>query len=73
MSRFAAFGKFLPHFIDFFLCFLPDLLKGLGTTLLLTAEGLAADGPADKWLVDPPREGAVDRAHPSTSILSLVR
>jgi len=24
----------------------------------LTPEALAADGPADKWLVDPPREGA---------------
>jgi 23S rRNA (uracil1939-C5)-methyltransferase len=24
----------------------------------LTADALAADGPADKWLVDPPREGA---------------
>jgi 23S rRNA (uracil1939-C5)-methyltransferase len=24
----------------------------------LTADTLAADGPADKWLVDPPREGA---------------
>ncbi len=25
----------------------------------MTAEQLAADGPADKWLVDPPREGAL--------------
>ena len=29
-------------FFEFFIRFLPDLLKGAGTTLLLTAEGLAA-------------------------------
>jgi polar amino acid transport system permease protein len=29
-------------FIDFFIRFLPDLLRGAGVTLLLTAEGLAA-------------------------------
>ena len=32
----------MSDFFDFFVRFLPDLLKGAGMTLLLTAEGLAA-------------------------------
>ena len=32
----------MSDFFEFFIRFLPDLLKGAGMTLLLTAEGLAA-------------------------------
>jgi len=32
----------MSNFLEFFIRFLPDLLKGAGITLLLTAEGLAA-------------------------------
>jgi len=34
--------KEMSNFLEFFIRFLPDLLKGAGITLLLTAEGLAA-------------------------------
>jgi 23S rRNA (uracil1939-C5)-methyltransferase len=37
----------------------------------LTAEALAADGNADKWLVDPPREGAFALAKVTADLVQL--